>query len=591
MRRFSPLLAVAAIAAGLAVACGADSAERSSADPGGSGGGGVLPADVPTGGPLATAGPDRKVLAGEVVSLDARGSSRGEDGRAIAFFWTQEEGPRVALDDPSATVARFVAPARTAREGDRMVFRLQVSDGARASFDRVAIEVVDRPEQIEPALVALGGADQEVMRGARVQLPAPTFVDAACLGEDCQGETPSYCWSQVEGAPVALEDACDGVASFDAPARPGVLTFRLDAHRTEGANHSPLCRAVGAPSPDRPSCAPPDYVRVFVREQDTRSPPSAWIKRENVPIPRLLVEERPAASYPQEIVLTGASVPQPLTLAGWRPLLGDPLLSGVGLTSEGMLLDAQLVLSREPGWPRAVGIAFEAQYRRMRAAPAAVVLAWRPPVDHPSPVARGSAPCGPASEDWCAPFVEGDVVTLRGEVPGHGAPASIESCWEQLSGPPVTLEPDAGCLPGLFDRTFVAPAVPEGAPGLGLSFRFTVRDGGPLSSLPDIVVVQVVAQAEVPPAELVVPAELHPGSPALLQAAGATGMAARWRKVWMPDSPIVSLATIADCEPAGSCATVVVGEDAVGRIATFDALLTDASGATWTRRVEIPVVP
>jgi len=593
VRRFSPLLAVAVIAAGLSVACAADSADRSSADPGGSGGGGEIPADVPTGGPLATAGPDRRVLAGELVSLDARGSSRSEDGRAIAFFWTQEEGPRVALDDPSATVARFVAPPRTARNGDTLVFRLQVSDGARTSFDRVAIEVVDRPEQITPALVALGGADQEVLRGARVQLPAPTIVDAACLDDGCQVETTSYCWSQVEGAPVVLDDACDGSASFDAPARPGVLTFRLDAHRGGAENRSPLCGADGAPSPDRPACAPPDFVRVFVRDS-VHAPPLAWIKPASSG--PLRVVGGPAAGYPQEFELNAGhydpgSEIRTNTLAGWRPLFGDPLLTGVGLTSEGMLLNSELVQPREPGWPRVVGIAFEAQYGRMRAAPAAVVLAWRPPSDRPALVARGDAACGAASDEWCAPFTPGEVVTLRGGAPGHPAPDTLESCWEQIAGPPVALEPDAGCRPGLVDRTFVAPEVPAGAPGLALSFRFTVRDGGPLSSPPDVVVAQVTAQAAVPPVELVVPAELHPGMPALLQATGAVGMAVRWRKVWTPDSPNVSLARIADCEPAGSCATIVAGEDAVGHSASFDALVTTASGETWTRRVELPVVP
>lgn len=596
MRLFSPLLALA-IAAG----CAASDDVGGASDPGGSGGKGEIPVGVPSGGPLATAGPDRKVLAGELVLLDGRGSSRGEDGRAIAFLWSQEEGPRVALDDPSATVARFVAPPREAAGGDRLVFRLMVGDGSRFSSDRVAIEIVDRPEQIEPAPVVLAGADREVLRRARVQLPFPTFVDAACLDDDdaqaCLERPPSFCWTQVEveGEPVALDEPCDGLASFDAPSRAGVLTFRLDAHRGDGTNRSALCRADGLPSPDRPFCGPPDYMRVFVRERDARRlPPNAAVDvmpaAFQAPGP-LVAVERPQATYPQEVVLYARhgdpSGPQANTLWGWRPLVGEPRFEDSSLTSEGLSQDLKFVLRPEPGSPRTVGIAFEAQYNRMRAAPAAVILAWRPPTDVPPLRAEGAPACGPASADWCAPFSPGDEVVLR----GAASPRTVESCWEQIAGPPVVLEPEAGCLPGLVDRTFAAPAVPEGAPGVALSFRFTARDGGPLASAPDVVVVRVAPQVDPPPVELTVPGELHAGKPALLEAApGAAGTTTRWRIAWSPDSPAVSMLPLADCAPSGSCVSVEAGQEAIGATAFFEAIVTDGAGATFVKRIGLPVV-
>lgn len=593
MRLFSPLLSLA-IAAG----CAASADMGGSFDPGGSGGKGEVPAGVPSGGPLATAGPDRKALAGDVVLLDGRGSSRGEDGRAITFLWSQEEGPRVALDDPSATVARFVAPPRDALGGDRLVFRLLVGDGARFSADRVAIEIVDRPEQIEPAPVVLGGADQEVLRRARVQLPQPAFVDAACLDDDdpdeCRARPPSFCWTKVEGAPVTLEDPCDGEASFEAPARAGVLTFRLDAHRGDGTNRSPLCRADGAPSPDRPFCAPPDYVRVFVRERDARrSPPNAAVDvmpaAFQAPGP-LVAVERPQATYPQEVVLYARhgdpSGLQTNTLWGWRPLVGEPRFEDASLTSEGISQDLKFVLRPEPGSPRTVGIAFEAQYNRVRAAPAAVVLAWRPPTDVPPLQAEGAPACGPASAEWCAPFSPGDEVVLR----GAASPRTVESCWEQVAGPPVALEPEAGCLPGIVDRTFAAPAIPEGATGVALSFRFTARDGGPYASAPDVVVVRVAPQVDPPSVELTVPDELRAGEPALLEAVPvAAGTTTRWRRAWVPGAPTVTVIPLADCAPSGSCVAVEAGQDAIGSTAYFEAIATDGRGATFVRRVAIPV--
>jgi len=595
VRRISPLLALA-----LAVGCAASSDRTAGSDPGGAGGKGEVPSGIPSGGPLATAGPDRRVLPGDVVRLDGRGSSRGEDGRAISFLWSQEEGPRVALDDPSATVASFVAPARDASGGDRLVFRLLVSDGSRLSADRVAIEVVDRPEQIAPAPVVLGGADQEVLRGARVQLPLPTFVDAGCLGEadpdECLSRPPAFCWTQVEGTPVAIDEPCDGAASFDAPSRAGVLTFRLDAHRHDGSNRSALCLADGAPSPDRPFCAPPDHVRVFVRERDARRfAPVAEVDVMPTSIQAsgpLVAVERTSASYPQEVVLyarhgdpTGL---QTNTLWGWRPLVGVPRFEDSALTGEGIFQDLKFVLRPDPGWPRTIGIAFEAQYNRVRAAPAAVVLSWRPPTDLEPLAAEGAAACGPAPDGWCAPFAPGDEVVLR----GAASPRSVETCWEQLAGPPVELEPEAGCLPGVVDRTFTAPEVPEGAAGIALSFRFTARDGGPLSSPPDVAVVRVAPQVEAPEVELIVPEELRPGEPAILAVVPADGTAvaaSRWRSVWHPDSPEVTMLPTADCAPAGACVAVEAGPEAAGSTARFEAIVTDEAGATFVRRVDLAV--
>ncbi|HEY0841146.1 MAG TPA: hypothetical protein VGD74_13240 [Vulgatibacter sp.] len=594
-------LALAAWAAG----CGADLLDKGSGWMGGEGGtdGGASP--VPSGGPLATAGPDRRALAGSRVLLDGRGSSRPEDGRSIAFLWTQEAGPRVALDDASATVASFVAPPRNAREGDRLVFRLLVGDGSRTSLDRVAVEIVDRPEQLVPAPIALGGADQEVLREARVTLPAPAFVDPAC-DADCAGDALPFCWTQVEGTPVIVDDPCDREVSFVAPASPGVLTFRLDAHRGDGTNRAAACRPDAEPGADRPFCAAPDYVRVFVRDRDPRrGAPSVFIDFDGNPLPRVgppLVVDSAAANYPRKLTVFAShrdpSGQQTNSFFGYRPIVGEPPLdeaveAGLGLlTSEGMLQALKLELPREPSWPRTVGVAFEAQYNRVRAAPAALVVSWRPPAGAKPPIAQGVVPCGPSSDKWCGPFVPGDVVTLRGLAPGHPDPDALESCWEQLSGPAVSLEPAPGCMPGLVDRSFVAPPLAASAKELPLSFRFYLRDGGPLSSAPDVVVARVAASVQVPAFSVAVPEVLSPGMAGLAKVVASPrdlGLAIRWRQVWTPPSHRVQVAPLADCTPPGSCVSVTAPAEAAGHSIVLEAIATDVSGSTFTRRVTIPI--
>ena len=82
--------------------------------------------------PRASAGLDRSVPGGTTVTLDGRGSQDPEGG-SLSYRWTQTQGPRVLLKNPSAARPRFTIPyvaVPTAFE-----FTLTVSDdhGAKAS--------------------------------------------------------------------------------------------------------------------------------------------------------------------------------------------------------------------------------------------------------------------------------------------------------------------------------------------------------------------------------------------------------------------------------------------------------------------------
>lgn len=90
--------------------------------------------------PVAEAGEDVAVVAGEIVSLSGTASSDA-DGDRLSFVWRQVSGePQVELKSPFASISTFVAPAVAAETV--LVFRLTVVDGFAAADDEVVVTVL-----------------------------------------------------------------------------------------------------------------------------------------------------------------------------------------------------------------------------------------------------------------------------------------------------------------------------------------------------------------------------------------------------------------------------------------------------------------
>ncbi len=105
--------------------------------------------------PVAVTGGDQSVMAGDLVSLDASGSSDPDGPLAIdAYTWKQTAGTAVTLSDPGATNPAFTAPAIAAGTTDTLIFELTVTDGllqATATCNVVVAAVNEPPADDPPA--------------------------------------------------------------------------------------------------------------------------------------------------------------------------------------------------------------------------------------------------------------------------------------------------------------------------------------------------------------------------------------------------------------------------------------------------------
>lgn len=175
---------------------------------GGGGGGGGGDPQPENKSPVADAGIDIALRAGEEVELDGS-LSADEDGTLQSFQWTQTAGePAVELVDAGSAVTRFTAP--DVQEDTVFTFELTVIDNdAAQDTDTVDVTVfrhIEGNKPPEPVVAQLPG----------VEPGAPALLDASSsLDED--GTVVAYEWRQVAGPVVELAGADTALASFVAP--------------------------------------------------------------------------------------------------------------------------------------------------------------------------------------------------------------------------------------------------------------------------------------------------------------------------------------------------------------------------------------
>ncbi len=154
--------------------------------------------------PLAQAGPDQTVDAGDLVQLNGAGSSDPE-GQPLTYSWslTRPAGSSAALSNATA-----VAPSFTADVDGSYSATLVVNDG---NSDSAPDTVIITAETDDPP-VADAGPDQDVAAGALVNLDGSASFDP-------EGQPLTYAWTMASkpgGSNASLAGATTATPSFTA---------------------------------------------------------------------------------------------------------------------------------------------------------------------------------------------------------------------------------------------------------------------------------------------------------------------------------------------------------------------------------------
>ena len=164
--------------------------------------------------PVAEAGADQAVFAGELVQLAGTGSTDA-NGDPLSFAWSfvsRPAGSTASLDDASLVTPSFVVDV-----SGTYVVQLVVDDGVVSSApDSVTISTQNAPPLAE------AGPDQTVLVGALVQLDGSGSTDL-------EGAALTYVWSFLSkptASTAGLDDASAVMPSFTVDL-PGAYTLEL----------------------------------------------------------------------------------------------------------------------------------------------------------------------------------------------------------------------------------------------------------------------------------------------------------------------------------------------------------------------------
>ncbi|HEX2244566.1 MAG TPA: Ig-like domain-containing protein, partial [Gammaproteobacteria bacterium] len=119
----------------------------------------ITPVNQP---PVANAGVDQVVSAGDAVTLNGSASS-DPDGSLTAFQWSQTAGPSVALSDPSSPTPGLIAPGVAAQT--ILAFNLIVIDDAGARSNAATVTVTVNPLTVSTAGACYTTSSGQLLRG------------------------------------------------------------------------------------------------------------------------------------------------------------------------------------------------------------------------------------------------------------------------------------------------------------------------------------------------------------------------------------------------------------------------------------------
>ncbi len=372
--------------------------------------------------PIADAGPDFSAPERSLVTLDPSASS-DIDGDPLAFAWQQLDGPQVVWMGPAPGNPpgweQFTAPEVT--EDTPLRFQLTANDGQLNTATEIVVTVLQVNRAPELTLTPQQDAPER----------SPLSITAQAIDPD--GDPLSFTWAQVSGPAVQLGGAQTATVSFTTPEIEQTTPVVLSVTASDGALSATATTTIEVLPINRP--------------------------------PELTVPERlTVESGATETIQASASDPDgdPLSFT-WRQDSGPSAqLSANGdalvLTAPEVQTDQELLLTVEVSDGQAQT---SAQIR----------------VDVQSPPTSNQAPIANAGPDQTVDL--NSSVQLDGSASADPEGAPLRFLWQQLDGPPVTLEASDTANP-----SFTASI--EGT----VTLRLVVSDEA-LSSAPDEVSVTI----------------------------------------------------------------------------------------------------
>lgn len=359
-----------------------------------------------------------------LITLDAS-ASFDEDGETLHFQWEQRLGPAVTLDDPFSATPSFPAPEVAADTVFR--FALVAHDGLDTS---------------EPSIVSITVRHVDVLAVANAgearTVPARSTVTLRGTAIDVDGDAiDQFEWTQVDGPSVTLAGADTAEPTFTAPDTTETITLRFAL----------VVTSAGARSQ-------PATVDVTVVPENRRPTVQSTA---NVSAP-----ERTEVT----LVATGADPDGDALTYAWTQLGGPAIdLSGadtatLSFTAPDVAVDTPLVFRVIASDGSEASEAFEVS----------VTVTDVP-----------RAPVAKTAESLTAKANEVVRLNATGSTDADGQVLTF--AWEQLSGPPVTLEGADTAV-----ATFMLPESDEA--DFAATFRVTVTDPDGLTSTAEVSVTE-----------------------------------------------------------------------------------------------------
>jgi hypothetical protein len=182
--------------------------------------------------PVANAGQNQTVKAGDPVTLDGSSSTDLDDGIAL-YLWLQTSGPQVQLSNWNVVRPTFTAP-QVGTQGAAFTFQLTVTD--QGGLTAKASTIVNVTWVNQPP-VANAASSPTVNAGDMITLDGSGSTDP-------DDGIASYQWTQLTGPPVSLSTPDAALSTFIAPNVPRAgqtFTFQLIVTDNSGLKSTATC--------------------------------------------------------------------------------------------------------------------------------------------------------------------------------------------------------------------------------------------------------------------------------------------------------------------------------------------------------------